>query len=759
MVKGIIPKLAFWQIDSKYGVIFANNYYNSGVFVMNNKHFTGVFYILLFCILSAFLDVYVGNISQNIDPILLLFCNFLILTTFFAITHKRTEIPLIKETINSWKPILMLNIAAAASWIGLFYSLKYLEPAVVGIVSAAVGPVITIVLNPFFDSGNRITKIEKTIATCIVIVISVLLYFTYGGISGIGEVSSFNFIFGSICVIMCGIGMAATTLVTKKLMNERWHPSRILVSRSYIMLLISLFIILTKINQLQFSFSLIPAVLLIAFIGNIIPLYIYQLGVQRVEPFKISIMLLFLPIFTFILQLFDQRLEFSFPTLVCIIITIGFILLELIIKPKRTELKTVPSKNCAIVDAYSSGRYLAAEFKNLGYKVFHIQSVKNTPAFFKSSFIEEDFFDNIIIDNDLDKKIEQIKQLNPEFIFAGCESGVLTADMINNKLNLTMCNDYKLSKHRRNKFMMIDMLHRNGISAPKQLKSSDLNEIKEWINEHNAWPVVLKPLESAGSDNIWFCYDFNIVGKAFEKIINDVNKMGIKNESVLVQEFLDGTEYVVNTVSSNGEHVISEIVKYKKVKTEDNGILYDIDELQSSDSEIYSIMSQYINRVLNVLGVKYGPCHAEVMLTENKIPKLVEIGSRTDGILRPDVSSVTTGLGQIKLTALAYADTEEFKKYLTCPYLIKNNTINVALISHVEGTLQSLPHIEFIKSLPSFFLINLSVAVGEKIDKTKDVFSQPGTIYLVHESMDVIMQDYYKIRYYEKNGLYKVLSA
>lgn len=52
--------------------------------------------------------------------------------------------------------------------------------------------------------------------------------------------------------------------------------------------------------------------------------------------------------------------------------------------------------------------------------------------------------------------------------------------------------------------------------------------------------------------------------EAYDMILGHNNLFGEVNEMVLVQEFLQGSEYVVDTVSVNGEHKVVAIYYYDK---------------------------------------------------------------------------------------------------------------------------------------------------------------------------------------------------
>ena len=63
---------------------------------------------------------------------------------------------------------------------------------------------------------------------------------------------------------------------------------------------------------------------------------------------------------------------------------------------------------------------------------------------------------------------------------------------------------------------------------------------------------------------MFLCSSQADVKTAFETINGKVNGLGSVNEGALVQEFLDGTEYVIDTVSRDGVHKVIAIWEYDK---------------------------------------------------------------------------------------------------------------------------------------------------------------------------------------------------
>ncbi|TFY84673.1 ATP-grasp domain-containing protein [Pseudomonas nabeulensis] len=407
-----------------------------------------------------------------------------------------------------------------------------------------------------------------------------------------------------------------------------------------------------------------------------------------------------------------------------------------------------------IVDGFSSGKFVAKGLSEQGCVLMHVASSVNLDSYYYNGF-DYGLYDQMIVNVDPATTLASVERFAPQFIIAGAETGVLLADALNERLQLPYCNEFDKSQARRNKYDMIQCITHGQLPAARQFIAGTWELAQGWIRHHGRFPVVIKPLESAGADGVFICDDWHDCEVAVENLLGTTNKLNIPNTQVLIQEYLAGLEYVVNMVSLNGEPLVTEVVRYQKQRTKNGGILYDIDELISAESAVYSVLVEYTRAVVRCLGIRNGPSHAEVMFTEEG-PKLVEIAARTDGILRPGVSRQTTGLGQIDAVVLSITAPEMFAQLLAKPfdYRLLQHTYNVCLINRVPGCFDKELFVSELLKLESFFDVVFYVETGQQIGVTQDVFSQPGTVYLVHADPSVIAADYRRIRILEHQGVY-----
>jgi biotin carboxylase len=113
-------------------------------------------------------------------------------------------------------------------------------------------------------------------------------------------------------------------------------------------------------------------------------------------------------------------------------------------------------------------------------------------------------------------------------------------------------------------------------------------------------------------------------------LIGKRNGLGLMNDGALVQEYLVGTEYVIDHVSRDGVHKIVCIWEYDKRPANGASFVYFGMRLRASDTPRAQEMIAYAEKVLDALDINQGPSHMEVMYCSDG-PCLVEVGSRCHG--------------------------------------------------------------------------------------------------------------------------------
>lgn len=405
----------------------------------------------------------------------------------------------------------------------------------------------------------------------------------------------------------------------------------------------------------------------------------------------------------------------------------------------------------AMVDVYVPTMRLAAGFIKAGYDCVRVQSTPEQPLYYRSpSFSLDPFADNIIHRGDLGETARAVAKYNPVAVIPGGELGVELADEISETLGLAT-NGTALSEARRNKYVQTETVRAAGLRTARQLLVTSEEQLTDWHAEVGG-RVVIKPIRSMGNDGVSFCATPAESVAAYRDIVDKTNILSRRNEGVVAQEYLIGTEYFLNTVSRDGHHRAIDMWRYTKLAT--NGI----DRIEGASSvppgsQEREELIRYGFAVLDALQIKHGPAHIELMLTPDG-PYLVEVGARLSGEDVAYYADLALGESQIEWTVAAYTDPDRFLATYTSPTRLERHVAMAWLTSPVTGTLRSYPLLDQVKSLESFHNLHMSVKPGEQLKLSVDDTSSPMTIGLAHPVEAIVDRDFSTVCYLDGQGFY-----
>ena len=432
---------------------------------------------------------------------------------------------------------------------------------------------------------------------------------------------------------------------------------------------------------------------------------------------------------------------------------------------KLNKIMQNPNKNiklevAIVVDPFSSGALIAGELKKYNIKTISVLSSKNQISYLTSSYKQGDFVDEIVFEGDMDSIVKLISsKYRIQAVIAGAESGVLLADKLANKFN-TISNDINQSVARRNKLKMQNAVAAKGLLHIPSIETNDFSKVTKWSKKQDKNKLcssgyIVKPLQSGGTDGVKYCRDLNETEIAFSSLIKTHDVFGNLNDKVLVQCFIEGQEYVVDTVSIDGKHVVTGVLKYKKIKTESGHLIYDHMDFLNKDTVPEKNIVMYAKNVLTALGIKNGPTHTEIMYTKYG-PILIESGARMHGGSNPIYAKACSGNSQLELIPKIYFNDLKNSYYddvINYSYKLHKDMRIVFLISpgDVEFNLEdsAKKFSSKIKSLKTYYDSHLYLD-KEKIVKTTDLLTTPGFIVLLGNK-NCIENDTLLIRKFEKD--------
>lgn len=424
-------------------------------------------------------------------------------------------------------------------------------------------------------------------------------------------------------------------------------------------------------------------------------------------------------------------------------------------------------RNIVIVQCASTGVNYVQDIIDRNYNPVVLEMKAFADSKEAELFIEEvredykeidNYFDMIYEQDTYEETLEEVRKLDPLLIVPGTEEGVILANRLSHDLGL-LGNPIENIDAMTLKNEMHNKIKEHGLRSIKGRVVNSVEEAIEFYDSENLDEVVLKPVYSAASVGVRICSNRDEMISNAKELFQDKNLYGNELNEILVQERINGDEYIVNTVSCNGTHRVTTIWKYSKVKTSEGGHVYDIvetvNQLGIGESEIV----EYAYDVVDALGIQYGPVHGEYMLDE-KGPVLIEVNCRPcGGHLEADYLDKISGQHETDSALDSYLNPNKFNFERSKGYRLYAHGAMKLFIVPDDIIAESSPMTHMGNKLKSHYKTSsMSVESGRLFVKTQDMETTGGCIYLVHEDGYVIQQDIDFLRRVEKYAFQLVLS-
>lgn len=276
---------------------------------------------------------------------------------------------------------------------------------------------------------------------------------------------------------------------------------------------------------------------------------------------------------------------------------------------------------------------------------------KNSDFFYPISIVEKE------------KILEKCKEIKIDGICSiASDLAMPTVNYIAKTLNL-VGNSIKCTEITTNKYKMRKALSNNKILCPFFKLIRSLNDIQ---NENFKFPLIIKPTDRSGSRGIYKVEKI----EDLEKAILNAQKESLTSE-VILEEFINGEEYSVESISQNGIHKILQITK-KYTTGAPHFIETGHEEPANLEDKIIKKIEEVVIKSLQALEIENGASHTELKIYQEEI-KIIEIGARMGGdFIGSDLVELSTGIDFLK-----YVIEVSLGKKIIFPEKIKNEGIGV----------------------------------------------------------------------------------
>jgi len=240
--------------------------------------------------------------------------------------------------------------------------------------------------------------------------------------------------------------------------------------------------------------------------------------------------------------------------------------------------------------------------------------------------------------------------------------------------------------------------------------------------------LILKPRDSRASAGVSLIRNVDDIQPALDWLAQSGDY-----DSVIVEEYLEGPEYSVESFSSQGEHHIIAITEKFKESKHFVELGHTVPAELTADQQAQ--IGQYVQSVYTALGITGGPGHTEVILTANG-PAIVETHLRVGGDQIDELIKRAHGVDLNKLWVQQVLDpdftfdTEQLTSRAVAGirYFVPDQT----------GTVTQIQGIDTIYALEGVVSVKTLIGPNEKISTLSDSNARAMSIEVIADSRQAL---------------------
>lgn len=329
---------------------------------------------------------------------------------------------------------------------------------------------------------------------------------------------------------------------------------------------------------------------------------------------------------------------------------------------------------------------------------------------------------------DKEKNLEFAKQYNPDAIVTDqSDIAIPTVAYISEKLGLKGIGT-DIAERFTNKFKMREYASKVGIAIPKYKLCHTIAEAIDFLADT---PIcIIKPLDSQSSRGIHIVKSKEDIEEHYQDCIQYSSAI----DAILIEEYIDGTEFTVDGVKTSSNYIITAISQKehyehnpnvaKKLFFSNENSEFDYEELKSENTKL-----------INAMELPFGLTHTEYKYKDGKF-YLIETAARGGGTkISSDITKLMSGIDTNELYLnMVIGESEE---------IIQNQHCNFAVLGFFEfkpGKVINIIGLEEAKTMRGVHDLKIEVNIGDELTQAQDDRSRCGYYIIYADSLEDIKQ-------------------
>ncbi|MFJ7067732.1 ATP-grasp domain-containing protein [Streptomyces sp. NPDC101115] len=241
---------------------------------------------------------------------------------------------------------------------------------------------------------------------------------------------------------------------------------------------------------------------------------------------------------------------------------------------------------------------------------------------------------------DMDRFLPLARALHEVYPFQSAvalfELGLLPAARINEALGLNG-ESVETVELLLDKWRMRQRLAEKGISPMASAVGRSAQDVRDFVKAHGL-PIIVKPIRESGSVGVFRVNDeadVEAVAGRYRSLDDEQWAVGDlfsadSFDEFLMEEYLDGPEISVETLSFDGRHVVCAVTDKAAFGGGSGFVELGLSQPSRHPEETLAEVRRLVADFLDAMGLRNGPSHTEIRLT-SRGPRIIESHNRIGG--------------------------------------------------------------------------------------------------------------------------------
>lgn len=333
---------------------------------------------------------------------------------------------------------------------------------------------------------------------------------------------------------------------------------------------------------------------------------------------------------------------------------------------------------------------------------------------------------------DYEKTLAVAKKYNVSAVVtAATDKPLVMMARIAKELNLPFYS-VETAQWSTDKYQMKQRFIEGGVPCARGRLIHNADEAKDLF-----FPVICKPRDNSGSRGVKLCRDIQELQECIDEALQNSHL-----DTVLVEEFIEGQEYSIESLHYNGK---TEIIQFTEKRTTEFPYNVELGHKQPanlSENE-RQLIRNVISKIADCMHFENCPSHTELKINKRGI-FVIETSPRLGGdYITSTLTPLSTGINiEDQLLHIALGE-----KVDTTTGRVENASA-VCFLSLPEGEVAAIDEqISEVPSWPNIFNFNLKLKEGDKVNRITSSLNRYGQFIVsgrTREELDKIVEKYNK---------------